>query len=1567
MAIDFVRIQYVKRSCGQNACAKSAYISREKIHFQGNNFQTSKTYDWSYRDDVLYKEIILPKNVNPEFAKSEKLWNLSEAKENRKNSQTAIEGVFALPDDLQVSLDDKIALLKSFVQEHFVSKGLAAEIAIHPPDKKLKLNPATGEIENLSHNWHAHALFTTRRFKENGEDLEDKKARDLFPDVRNGKVISGTCWHKLWGEHQNKYFIENGMSLRVDPNGLVSQIHLGPKRLRGQSFELFEKNENLINENQEKIKNPSSILNHLIKHRNIFSGDDIRSLLSKFSEQSNSNLFTEVISLPNVVKLFECNEEGQNNVTQFYTTLEVLAEEKHCFYLADKIFKKDNFKLNEYIAPEGLNLEQRNAFDNIVKGKQINFIEGHAGTGKSYLLAALKKIYETNGYTVRALGPDSATAEVLKSKGFNSSSNVYKFLFDIKKNETSNSQSNYWRALSLSKGRLKFNKSSQIKEFEINNGKEVWFIDESTKLGNEPFLQILKMADKYNAKLVFAGGALQMLPVERGAMFQSLTKKYGSEKLENIQRQNEGCQREISNFLAKGDFAKAINKLSEKEKIIWIDDIQRGNEVGELFSNKYKIYFELVNQWAKDQLKYPSESYIITACTNSEVRILNELAREIRKEKSEVSSKEYECTVKNIGKIFVSEGDRIEFTSNSKRLGVTNGLQGTLIAASENLLSVLIKEGKTERVVEFNPKDYNNFKHGYATTYFRSQGKTVDRAYILHSHYANKEMFYVNLTRHVNNAYLFVSKSSLNYFTYLKAKAQGYKQNYNNFEKLNNSFKNKNTKDYIDNIIDQTNQASAIKNTLNYTTKGQIEKLESDLLIKDLKQSSSIFDKLKGHALDYANKTKSKLDAILKDGFVEKADKAFYSPNLNDSNNHINLKESFRIYNQSFSNNFSSSINWDNLPNEKQKLIRDYFQNKNLLNEKTLNNEVKSSYTTILLNQQNIALDLLNKFKAKDLNLLLGEATVNELRNYKNGNKTHDLNIKPKRKFIDDKLNKIDNYRKVSAEANLFYSISSSELKNETEVKSSTYFAWQASCSKRNKLAYEIINSFKSKDLIKELGINNYNRIIEQSNRYETLLRRKENNLLSLEDSLKNNIEGLLYRLFPEGPSKKSRNSLRFGSKGSLVVSCEGDKKGSYFNFENGTGGGPLRLIQETLNFNFEDVKVWASSFLGESNNKFIPSTFKTSQKYSNTDNWISIKPDGNCKNPPSFKELSKLSLYYNETARYTYKNEKGETLFYILRLTSKEDNLKKIFLPLSFGIDKSNSSPTWSFKAYQTTNKPLYNLNLLTEHPNYKVLLVEGEKTADAANALLLSKGIICLTWSGGASAVSKSNWKVLENRDVVIWPDNDKAGFNASKSLVSELRKINCKSIACVDETSLKLFPNKWDLADKLPKDIEPSVIKDIVLNAKQKSTGIESLQHLLGKSNDCSIDEKKLMKQIIGNVENRLWDSLEIKLEGSIPNIRDTITNEAFKILSKWNEQTKEFLSSSNCSKEIIEAYVNKMAVIESQYGSDNFIKQEFTKFSSNIFSKAELNNNENKPHIENKNVNRKEAEKNNELII
>jgi len=117
-----------------------------------------------------------------------------------------------------------------------------------------------------------------------------------------------------------------------------------------------------------------------------------------------------------------------------------------------------------------------------------------------------------------------------------------------------------------------------------------------------------------------------------------------------------------------------------------------------------------------------------------------------------------------------------------------------------------------------------------------------------------------------------------------------------------------------------------------------------------------------------------------------------------------------------------------------------------------------------------------------------------------------------------------------------------------------------------------------------------------------------------------------------------------------------------------------------------------------------------------------------------------------------------------------------------------------WSWKAPLGDSRPLYNEAGLAERPDANVLVVEGEKTADAA-ALLFPQAVV-VTWSGGCKAISKTAWSALAGRKVVLWPDHDAPGEQAMDELGQRLLQLPGVTVRIV--ANGPTWKTGWDLAD-------------------------------------------------------------------------------------------------------------------------------------------------------------------------
>ena len=185
---------------------------------------------------------------------------------------------------------------------------------------------------------------------------------------------------------------------------------------------------------------------------------------------------------------------------------------------------------------------------------------------------------------------------------------------------------------------------------------------------------------------------------------------------------------------------------------------------------------------------------------------------------------------------------------------------------------------------------------------------------------------------------------------------------------------------------------------------------------------------------------------------------------------------------------------------------------------------------------------------------------------------------------------------------------------------------------------------------------------------------------------------------------------------------------------------------------------------------------------------------------PDSAPEPPRSHPQYGQYSQaWCYRDAQGRVLAYAVRFDLQDGG--KAVLPLCYGRYGDNS-PQWHWKALPEP-RPLYGLQILASKPDAPALLVEGEKTADAAQVYFPQHA--ALTWGGGGKAVSKADFSPLQGREVVIWPDNDEPGFAAALELAKILEG-KARSVAIVQPPDT--LPPAWDLADQTEPGFMPQV---------------------------------------------------------------------------------------------------------------------------------------------------------------
>ena len=735
MAIAFARARYLSRSSGGNAVRSAAYNAREKITAE----RTGELFHFRHRDAPAHHEVLLPEGADTRLADCAVLWNTAEAAERRKDAQVAREIVLALPADRVLSTEDRIELARSFVQEHFVSKGLAVQLDVHAPHKDRgegegAWTEGTGGDHN---NWHAHLLITTRRIE--GDQLSAKKARDLDPEVRKAGtrtlVTDAEAWGETWRAHQDRYFQEHGIELQVDATAAHPGEHIGPVRMRKVDSPAVERAEALRTTNEAAARDPEQVLAALTRNNATFTERELDRYLAKHlgagpdgtpdaaQVQDIATAKAAVLGHKDVLVLHdrETGEAAGRFSTRTVREQERVALADGAAVAGARHHQGVKARHQETaLASRSLREDQRAAFEHAVEGGGLKLIEGRAGTGKSYTLAAVREAHEAAGYRVVGLAPTNAVAQDLKADGFTEAGTVHAALFGIKNGRTS------W------------------------DRRTVVVVDEAAMLDSRVTGEVLAEAKRAGAKVILSGDDRQLASIERGGLFTELRKAHGAAEITEVTRQKVGWQREAARDLAEGRFDSAVAAYDRHGAITWTEDGEAARAA-------------LVERWKADTLADPKASRFVFAYTNADVSQINAELRQVRRERGELGSPDVRLETKH-GAADFAVGDRVQFTDTDKKRHIYNGNAGVITDIDAGTGQVTARldaaAGAAGREVTWTAAEFEGFRHGYAGTIYKGQGKTLDHTYLLHTHHWRAAASYVALTRQRESAQVFVAEDT---------------------------------------------------------------------------------------------------------------------------------------------------------------------------------------------------------------------------------------------------------------------------------------------------------------------------------------------------------------------------------------------------------------------------------------------------------------------------------------------------------------------------------------------------------------------------------------------------------------------------------------------------------------------------------------------------------------------------------------------------------------------------------------------------------------------------------------
>lgn len=387
-----------------------------------------------------------------------------------------------------------------------------------------------------------------------------------------------------------------------------------------------------------------------------------------------------------------------------YTTRAMLALERRLVAQATQIHNRSRLAVTFAAVRDvetefsTLRTEQRTALRHLTAAADLAVVNGIAGSGKTYLLQAARRVWEQAGLEVVGTTLAAKASRVLEEGSGIRSLHIHKLLDEL------------------------------TKERITLTAKSVLVIDEAGMVGTQLMAQLVAAVERAGSKLVLVGDYRQLQAISAGAPFRVLGERLGVVELHEIIRQQEPWAREVVHQFRDGEAAQALATLHERGLLTVAADRDAALE-------------RLVRDWSAGQGRDAGGTqHMIFAATNFEVDVLNAMCQAERKRLGVLSEHSIEVRGQTL-----HVGDRVVATKNHRGLLVQNGMFGTVTQIAGRDVKVAFDGGYQ---VTISVDAFDRLALGYASTTHKGQGVTTGDSYILAGgSMQDRELTYVQASR----------------------------------------------------------------------------------------------------------------------------------------------------------------------------------------------------------------------------------------------------------------------------------------------------------------------------------------------------------------------------------------------------------------------------------------------------------------------------------------------------------------------------------------------------------------------------------------------------------------------------------------------------------------------------------------------------------------------------------------------------------------------------------------------------------------------------------------------------
>ena len=440
-----------------------------------------------------------------------------------------------------------------------------------------------------------------------------------------------------------------------------------------------------------------------------------------------------------------------------------------------------------------LNEAQRSVIQDVLTSRdRVQGLQGLAGTGKTTTLAVIREGAEQNGYAVEGFAPTARAASQLREAGV-SATTLQSFLARGQQGQTVGDPAH----------------------------RHLYLLDESSLASTKQMKTFLDKIQPQDRVLVI-GDTRQHQAVEAGKPFQQMQDAgMRTAQLDQIMRQKDPELLKAVQHLANDQTAAGVRMLADQGRVT---EVMKSQERVEAIAKDYAARPEntiivspdnrsrqQINDAVRTELKasglldtqgskfetlthrsdmtgadrswamryqpgnvveYTTGSKQLGIERGSSATVIdtNALQNTVTVQRGDGQTITYDPSrLRGVNVFQVTErefaaGDRLQFTSASKDLGIARRDIGTVTELRPDAITVRF-DGTEGRVTTFNPASFRTFDHGYAITSHSAQGLTAERVITNidtdgSRSLVNSRLAYVAISRASNDAHIYTNDAA---------------------------------------------------------------------------------------------------------------------------------------------------------------------------------------------------------------------------------------------------------------------------------------------------------------------------------------------------------------------------------------------------------------------------------------------------------------------------------------------------------------------------------------------------------------------------------------------------------------------------------------------------------------------------------------------------------------------------------------------------------------------------------------------------------------------------------------